>query len=56
VGEIFRKKLRAAGRDHCPTLQVKAIRAVARFSYLLFLLGVRCPNLFFVLTGRGVIS
>src|SRR5207248_10012685 len=35
----------AAGR--CPNYQVKAIRAVARFLYLLFLLGVRCPNLFF---------
>ena len=41
----FREKFRTRAGRHCPIRQVKAIRAVARLD-LMFLLGVRCPNLF----------
>ena len=40
------KIFRTAARSRCQIKQVKAIRAAARFSYLLFL-RVRCPNPFF---------
>jgi hypothetical protein len=42
-GKIFR----TAAQSRCQIKQVKAIRAAARFLYLLFL-RVRCPNPFFV--------
>ena len=41
----FREKFRTRAGSYCPIRQVKAIRAVARLD-LMFLLGVRCPNLF----------
>jgi hypothetical protein len=42
----FPKIFRTAAPSGCQISQVKAIRAAARFSYLLFL-RVRCPNPFF---------
>jgi hypothetical protein len=43
---IYRKIFRTAAQSRCQIKQVKAIRAVARFPYLVFL-RVRCPNPFF---------
>jgi hypothetical protein len=48
---LLAKKIRTAGQSRCQIIQVKAIRAVARFSYLLFL-RVRCPNPFFMGNSR----
>jgi hypothetical protein len=39
------EKFRTSSAKGCQIRQVKAIRAVARLD-LMFLLGVRCPNLF----------
>jgi hypothetical protein len=47
------KIFRTADQSRCQIKQVKAIRAAARFSYLLFL-RVRCPNPFFGISVRSV--
>jgi hypothetical protein len=44
---LIRKKNRTIGTIGGQTYLVKAIRAAARSWYQMFLLGVRCPNLFF---------
>jgi len=46
------KIFRTASQSRCQIKQVKAIRAAARFSYLLFL-RVRCPNPFFACLPDG---
>jgi hypothetical protein len=50
---VFPKIFRTAAQSRCQIKQVKAIRAAARFLYLLFL-RVRCPNPFFGIPVRPV--
>jgi len=49
---IFRKKIRTPACLHCPTKQVKAIRAAARFLVFVVSPCVRCPNLFFAIADE----
>ena len=50
---ILPKIFRTAARSRCQINQVKAIRAAARCSYLVFL-RVRCPNPFFGISAPSV--
>ena len=50
---ILSKIFRTAAQSRCQIRQVKAIRAAARFSYLVFL-RVRCPNPFLGISAPSV--
>jgi hypothetical protein len=50
---VLPKIFRTAAQPRCQIKQVKAIRAAARFPYLVFL-RVRCPNPFFGIYAPGV--